>query len=369
MATITPRIKKDGTKSFIAQIRIVVDGIKHSEAKTGDDEKHLRKWAEAREAQLKRPGALAAMKSQGITVKQVLEYYMADFQGATAFGRSKLSHLKFLTGLDNFASLDAVKLTPAQLISHAVERCKTSKPQSVNNDFVWLSNAMKAVRLSRNLPLNIQAVADAMQLMRKEKLIGKSKRRDRRPTIDELNAILNYCKNQDGRARIPMFEIVLFAMFSARRQEEITKICWDDLDARRKGVLVREMKHPRSKQDTFVFMPPEAWAIAARQPRTEARIFPYNPTSISDTFRRICAVLGIADLHFHDLRHECCSWLFELGWEIPRVAGVSGHRAWATLQRYTHINHSEPHDKYAGWPFRPNYSPAGCLASTSNLSA
>jgi hypothetical protein len=37
------------------------------------------------------------------------------------------------------------------------------------------------------------------------------------------------------------------------------------------------------------------------------------------------------------------------GWNIPHVAGVSGHRSWQSLKRYTHIRHTG--DKYAGWPW------------------
>jgi integrase len=58
-------------------------------------------------------------------------------------------------------------------------------------------------------------------------------------------------------------------------------------------------------------------------------------------------VLEIRDLHFHDLRHDGISRLFELGEKIPAVAAVSGRRSWNSLKRYTHLRRSG--DKYAGW--------------------
>jgi integrase len=54
--------------------------------------------------------------------------------------------------------------------------------------------------------------------------------------------------------------------------------------------------------------------------------------------------------HFHDLRHDGISRLFEMGWTIPHVASVSGHRSWQSLKRYTHIRQNG--DKYAGWDWR-----------------
>jgi integrase len=44
----------------------------------------------------------------------------------------------------------------------------------------------------------------------------------------------------------------------------------------------------------------------------------------------------VDDLHFHDLRHEAISRLFEIGLNPPEVALISGHRDLRMLARYTH---------------------------------
>jgi integrase len=62
---------------------------------------------------------------------------------------------------------------------------------------------------------------------------------------------------------------------------------------------------------------------------------------------RACQLLDIVDLHFHDLRHDGVSRLFEIGRNIPQVAAASGHRSRASLKRYTHLRQTG--DKYAGW--------------------
>src|ERR1700730_9057778 len=69
----------------------------------------------------------------------------------------------------------------------------------------------------------------------------------------------------------------------------------------------------------------------------EGRIFPYNGHSVGTAFRRECGKLKIKDLHFHDLRHEGTSRLFEAGLPIEKVALVTGHKDWRQLQRYTHL--------------------------------
>ena len=355
MASIRARKKKDGSTSYTAVIRLTVSGKAHSETMTSPDRKFLEAWISKREGELKQPGAIEKESHKGTTVGDVLKWYKEDFQGATKFGRTKLAHLDYLTNYYNFSSLDAVNLAPSDLIQHARERAKTAKPSTINNDFIWLRNAMRAVRLSREMPLNIQAVDDATFLLRKERLISKSNQRDRRPLIDELNKLMEYFAERDQRAKLPMCDLVLFALFSSRRQDEICRITWSDLDERREGVLVRDMKHPTKKQDTFVFLPDRAWSVLQRQEKREKedRIFPYVAKSVSAAFTRTCNFLEIKDLRYHDLRHECVSCLFELGNDIPRVASISGHKSWSSLQRYTHLRESGIYDKYENWEWLP----------------
>ena len=46
---------------------------------------------------------------------------------------------------------------------------------------------------------------------------------------------------------------------------------------------------------------------------------------------------GISNLHFHDLRHEAISRLFEKGLNPMEVSAISGHKSMQVLKRYTHI--------------------------------
>ena len=56
--------------------------------------------------------------------------------------------------------------------------------------------------------------------------------------------------------------------------------------------------------------------------RGQGRVFPHNHRSVSAAFTRACNKLKIEDLHFHDLRHEGTSRLFEAGLTIEKVALV-----------------------------------------------
>jgi hypothetical protein len=215
--------------------------------------------------------------------------------------------------------------------------------------FSHLSNIFTVARPAWGYPLSRQEFDDAVTVIKKLGLIRKGNERNRRPSLEELDRLMeHFGRVRDHRpSSIPMQKIVGFALFSTRRQEEITLLKWDDLDSDR--ILVRDMKHPGDKKgnNAYCELPPEAVAIINSMPRDGEQIFPYSTDAISTAFTRACRILGIEDLRFHDLRHEGISRLFEMGRTIPQVAAVSGHRSWTSLKRYTHIRQSK--DKYENW--------------------
>ena len=54
-------------------------------------------------------------------------------------------------------------------------------------------------------------------------------------------------------------------------------------------------------------------------------------------FLKLCRKVNIDDLHFHDLRHEATSRLFEKGLNPVEVATITGHKDTRMLMRYTHL--------------------------------
>ena len=47
--------------------------------------------------------------------------------------------------------------------------------------------------------------------------------------------------------------------------------------------------------------------------------------------------IWIEDFHFHDLRHEATSRLFEKGLNSVEIATITGHKDPRMLMRYTHL--------------------------------
>jgi integrase len=65
--------------------------------------------------------------------------------------------------------------------------------------------------------------------------------------------------------------------------------------------------------------------------------FPLTTESFHMAWKRLIKRAGLADFHFHDLRHEAVSRFFEMGLGVPEVALISGHKDFRMLARYTHL--------------------------------
>jgi integrase len=170
-----------------------------------------------------------------------------------------------------------------------------------------------------------------------KKLIAKAAVRDRRPTPQELWRLSRHFGKQAGT--IPMLHLMWFVVYSARRAHETCSLLWSDNNAAKATGMVRDLKHPTLKSGNhrrFKYAQ-SAWKIVLRQPQTDGRIFPYNSKTVCRYFDNACKLLEIHDLHFHDLRHEAVSRLFEAGLRIEQVQLISLHDNWQTLKRYTNL--------------------------------
>lgn len=357
MGTIFTRKRKDGSIAYTAQIRLKKDKkILYQEAKTFDRKPAAAAWLKKRETDLAQPGALEKLKTPDPTLAKVIDQYLQESR--RDYGKTKRQVLRAIQASE-LGAMKCSEIGSAQILAFA--QSLNTQPQTVGNYLAHLAAVFSIARPAWGYPLDKQAIDDARTVGRKMGLTGRSRQRQRRPTLDELDRLMeHYAIMQRKRpGSIPMQDIIRFAIFSTRRLEEITRIVWEDLDEARGEIIVRNMKHPGEKagNDVRVNLPFEAMAILKKQPTKTGRIFPFNGDSISTSFTRACQVLGIDDLHFHDLRHEGISRLFEMGATIPQAATVSGHRSWVSLKRYSHIRQTG--DKYADWEWTPKLFVSG----------
>lgn len=307
-------------------------------------------WADRIEREQAERTAAGATDDDYMTVRACIEWYTHPDRENEPWGRTKTADLKRLLGYE-IADRIASDLKARDYIRHIEGRRRVGAgPATAWNDLIWLRQVLRSVRTGKGIKaINLQELDDATEDLRRRKLIAKSKERDRRLKEGDEAALIAYFERRDQRAEIPMTDIVRFALVSTRREEEITRLLWKDLDKEKGIAWLDDVKHPRQKignRKSFRLLG-EAWTIIERQPRTDERVFPYNSKSVGDAFTDACKVLGISDLHFHDLRHEAISRLFERGYVIHEVAQFTMHESWKTLKRYTHLRPEHVKEKTA----------------------
>lgn len=250
------------------------------------------------------------------------------------------------------------EMRPVDFLDHGkMRRAAGVQPQTIMQDMTYASGALKYAMEILETPdaeLAYAAYKKAKPQLVREQLIAKSQPRERRPTPDELAALLAYFEQAPKKASanwIPMVPIVKFSYLVGRRISETCRIMWGDVDHEKRTCMVRDLKNAKGKgfHDTFPLLG-EAYEIVMAQPRltddpTE-RIFPRKHKSVGAKYTRAKNALGIKNLRLHDNRRECFSRLFEAGYSVPEVQKVSLHRnATILLKNYTAL---KPEDLHLG---------------------
>jgi len=294
-------------------------------------------WAERQERAIAQQRASGASDADQMTLAQLIDWYVGHVEALEPLRRSKAADLRRIKG---YAIADRIAsgLRQGDYVRHVEGRRRLGAgPATVGNDLIWIRGVIKAARANMDLHASLDELADATSYLRGARVVAKPRRRARRLTDAEEKKLLDYLERRGGS--IPMADIIRFALASTRRQEEITRLRWNDLD-RDKGIMwLDDVKHPTAKvgnRKAFRILP-EAVEIIDRQPRSAEEVFPYNAKTVGAYFTNACRILGIKDLRFHDLRHEATSRLFERGYAIHEVAQFTLHESWATLRIYANL--------------------------------
>ena len=284
-------------------------------------------WAAKVEAGLETPEKMERMGS-GPTVGDLIRRYILEIDGIRPLGRTHRAVLEMLLDWP-LAGRRARGLRAGDIVEHCEDRAKKGTgPATVMQDVVLLRGPLGIAKVKWHLEgVSAAPIDEAMPLLIKLGLVARSKRRDRRLEGNEGKRLMAYFKEQDKDAVIPMADIMDFALWTCRREGEICKVRWEDLDRKKKTLTVRAVKHPRQRDRDLTFpLLGDTLKIIDRQPVTDERIFPYKRESVGARFTRAKKVLGIVDLRFHDLKREAVSRLFEAGYTIEEVAQVAGNK-------------------------------------------
>lgn len=316
------------------------------QTKTFKAKREADEWARALETRIDaraEPKAAASLKVGGL----IRDYRrIRDEAGRGIEPTSNVSYM--LNHLEEDLGHESVTaLTPARLVQWAAARkAEGAGPWTVNQELSALGTMLRHAASFGNLQLP-DVTGQARPLLTHLQLIGAGNRRTRRPTEDELQAVLAFV---EARSQVCADAMRVAAVTGLRRGELVEKLKWADVDTDKRAALIRQRKHPRriEARDEWVPMLGDAWAIVQRQPRGDPkdRVFPVSPEKITDLFTAACKECGIPDLRLHDLRHLASSRLQEMGFDESERMAITGHRSASMNQRYTHPSPEHLHGKF-----------------------
>lgn len=217
-----------------------------------------------------------------------------------------------------------VDITPSDIAEFRKARKKAGKAaNTIRLEMMLLSNLYTVARTEWKLARLPNPVADT----KKPSTIGTA--RSRRLKSGEEAKLL-----KASRATGPAWlaHLIIFAIESAMRRGEIAAMreSWFDGD-------IVEIPMTKNGEPRRVPLSPRAQTALARMRKALGGSIDPMPSiyTISTYFKRAADKAGSENLHFHDLRREATSRLFEQGLDIEEVAAITGHKTWSMLAIYT----------------------------------
>ncbi|WP_394672143.1 site-specific integrase [Limnobacter sp.] len=163
---------------------------------------------------------------------------------------------------------------------------------------------------------------------------AESKSRDRRLTDAEWSEFERECRKSRNA---DLWPLVALARETCMRQGELLSMQWEDIDWKRKFVMLRDTKNGEARS---VPLSPIAIQTLQKIPRSlGGKVFKVDRLTLLHAFHGARKRAEIDDFTFHDIRHEGISRLAERGdFSVLDMAAVSGHKTLTMLSRYTHLS-------------------------------
>ena len=359
------------------------------QSKTFRKKKDAEAWAATIESEIARGVFVSRDEAEKTTFAKVAERFEEEVLPNKRSGDRDVYRLRQV--VEHFGKHTLAAITSSMIAAYRDDRLKTLSPQSVVHEINLLSRIFKACTMDWgiNLPMGIPTAQ-----VRKPKVANA---RERRLESDEEQRI--FAAIERGSRHSSLRSVIEFALETGARQSEITSLVWRDVDTEKRVARIRGIDGRETKnRDTFRNVPLSTKAIALlngiTRPKKGGLVFQTSASSIKqawdsaikrarkdyerDVIRKNLQIAGfsekeikaelrkimprggpkpenpkpprketlrnieqlkkdpiLANLHFHDLRHEATSRLAEK-LQMHELMKVTGHKGTAMLARYYH---------------------------------
>lgn len=273
-------------------------------------------WASRQEYLILNADKVASSETFG----KVMQRYARDVSSKKRGARWEVIRLEKLSR-DRIAEVRMRDLRPMHFSEWRDRQLKVLAPASVLREMQVMSAVLNRARKEWQL-ISENPLADVARP-------SKPPPRDRLPTQDEMERLAisagDDLSNQTARAH----HAFLFAIETAMRAGEITKLTWADIDIERRVARLHITKNGLPRE---VPLSTEAIRLLKELPRLEP-VFGLTPASLDALWRKLRDRAGVEDLTFHDARHAAITQLAGK-LNVLELARMVGHRDLRQLQTY-----------------------------------
>jgi len=312
MATIYER----GPFQFQAVVRL--KGSRR-QTKTFETREEADIWAEGVEADIRRSQFVDRRSAQTTTFGDILKRYEMEVAPSKRGGDTELLRIRRLRK-HYIAERTLADLGPADFSNYRDERLKKVTPGTVLRELGLLSAVISCAIKDWGYPID-----NPILRIRKPQ---SPEHRDRRLEDDEEERLFQAVRC--GLCRAPQLaDAIELAIETGMRAGEIVHLQRSSVNLLRHNLVLNKTKNGSKRH---VPLTARAEAILSRliDEADGERLFTFHDTrGLSAAFRRAVQRAGIADLTFHDLRHEAASRFAK---RIPAPATLAKIMGWKTIQ-------------------------------------
>jgi len=326
MGTITRRADNAGRATY--QVKIRRKGYPPA-SRTFADKLAAETWMQETEAAMTRGAFVDPAPARDTTLSDLLRRYALEVSPLKRGHEVERIRLAFLAR-QPIAQTTLADFSAAMVREYRDARLRAVAGSTVNRELNLLGHVIETARKEWAIPMH----GNPVQEVRRPK---NPPARDRRLRPGEEERLLAACGAARGGF---LLDCVQLAIETGMRQGEIVRLDWADVDVGRQVVRLHAGA-TKNGHGRGVPLSRKAVAVLQRRGPEVGLVFPgVTAEAVKQAFAKAAARASMPDLHFHDLRHEAVSRLFERGFNVMEAAAVSGHRDLTMLRRYVHLEAS-----------------------------
>jgi integrase len=349
MASIIKRSSR-GTTKYEAAIRRR-GGV--SVSKTFSSRREALAWAATIESEIARGVFVDRTSAERNTLGDLLARYGREISPYKKGGSLEVLRIQRLL-TDPLARIKVAALTGADIAQYRDRRLagdtkrKAVTGSTCNRELTLLSHVLTIASKEWGVHVHVNPVS---QIRRPR----ENRARTRRLRHDEEQRLLVELEpNREDVARgygpggcrgcrnEYMRPIVILAIETAMRRGEILSLRWDDVHLEDRYVRLNDTKNGEARDVPLSSRALQTLAeLSAKHRHIGGRVFPVSVEALKQSFVRACERADIADLRFHDLRHEATSRIAERLDNPLELSAVTGHKTVQMLKRYYHPRASD----------------------------